>query len=270
MPFKTISKQTSFMHSHKRTSIRSKVILYCFFTTILFSFSCASLKTNKPLKVLLVTGGCCHNYTFQAEVIKKCVPSSLPVQWTVVNEGGSGTEAKINLYNSANWASGYDLIIHNECFADTKDTGYIRKITRAHYEGANAVVIHCAMHSYRATEINDWREFLGVTTRRHDHQSNYPVTVAKPDHPVMKGLPATWTSAKDELYIIEKLWPNATALATSVSEVDRKSYPVAWANSYGRSRIFGTTFGHSDETFKDSVFLKLLSNGIIWAAERNP
>lgn len=244
------------------------------FTALLFTVLACPLLSfivspppKKTLHILLVTGGCCHNYGFQSEAIKNCLPAGVAAEWTVVNEGGTGTEAMISLYNNANWAKGYDLVVHNECFADTQDSNYIRKITGAHHSGVNAVVIHCAMHSYRTVAFNDWREFLGVTTRRHDHQSEYPVTVVQPQHPVMKGLPVQWTSAKDELYIIEKLWPAATALATSVSEKDGKTYPVAWTNRYGKARVFGTTFGHSDETFKDSVFLRLLANGIEWAAK---
>ena len=148
----------------------------------------------------------------------------------MVNEGGTGTKAEISLYGKDDWAKGYDLVIHNECFADTKDSTYIKKITNAHQKGVNAVVIHCAMHSYRAAEINDWREFLGVTTRRHDHQSRYPVKVLRPEHDVMKGIPSEWTGAKDELYIIEKIWPSTTVLATSVSERDSSIHPVAWTN----------------------------------------
>ena len=36
----------------------------------------------------------------------------------------------------------------------------------------------------------------------------------------LAGLPANWVTAMDELYIIEKLWPTAKALATSKSEKD--------------------------------------------------
>lgn len=243
--------------------------LYVSFLAIalLATLGCASSKTkNTPLKILLVTGGCCHNYALQADVIQHCLPPTQPVQWTVVNEGGKGTTATIDLYSNKNWAEGYDLVVHNECFADTKDTGYIRQITSAHYNGVNAVVIHCAMHTYRAATIDDWREFLGVTTRRHDHQARYPVTVTRPGHPIMKGIPFNWVSAMDELYIIEKLWPGAMTLATSVSEADGKTYPVVWTNQYGKARVFGTTFGHSDASFQDPVFISLLRNGILWAA----
>jgi uncharacterized protein len=124
------------------------------------------------------------------------------------------------------------------------------------------------MHTYRATEIDDWREFLGVTSRRHDQQGRYPVKKAEPQHSIVKGMPDVWVTPMDELYVIEKLWPNAKALATSVSEQDGKTYPVAWINQYGKARVFGTTFGHSDDTFRDPVFLTFVSRGVLWAAGR--
>jgi type 1 glutamine amidotransferase len=41
---------------------------------------------------------------------------------------------------------------------------------------------------------------------------------------------------------------------------------VAWVNGFGKARVFGTTFGHSDATFQDPVFLEMLSRGFLWAA----
>ena len=52
------------------------------------------------------------------------------VDWKVVNEGGSGTRAQIALYDNPSWAKGYDVVVHNECFANTADEAYIRKITK--------------------------------------------------------------------------------------------------------------------------------------------
>ena len=242
------------------------------FTSLLLmavgSAPAADAKTGQPLRALLITGGCCHNYTLQARQLTNAVAQLTPVVWTVVNEGGQGTKAQIGLYAKADWAKGYDVVVHNECFADTTDAEYIRRITAAHKAGVPAVVIHCAMHTYRATDIDDWREFLGVTSRRHDHQSNYPVKKVVADHPILQGLPEQWVTPKDELYIIEKLWPNARALATSKSEKDGKDYPVIWTNQYGKARVFGTTYGHSDETFQDPNFLSYVARGVVWAAGR--
>src|SRR5436190_11432742 len=225
---------------------------------------------KSPLRVLLVTGGCCHNYKLQSEMLTNAVGrmSSGGAEWKIVNEGGSGTKAQISLYENPNWAKGFDVVIHNECFADTTDTNYIRSITAAHKAGIPAVVIHCAMHTYRATGIDDWREFLGVTSRRHDHQSHYAVKKVQPPHSIVRNIPDDWKTPMDELYVIEKLWPRAQGLATSVSERDGQTYPVAWINQFGSARVFGTTYGHSDETFREPVYLDYLSRGVLWAAGR--
>jgi len=226
----------------------------------------ADAKSGKPIRALLITGGCCHNYAFQSSQLTNAVNKLANVEWTVVMEGGTGTKAQIPLYDNADWAKKFDVVIHNECFADTTDTNYIRRITKAHHDGVNAVVIHCAMHTYRATDIDDWREMLGVTSRRHDHQSKYPVKLVDTKNPILKGMPADWVTPMDELYVIEKLWPNTKALATGKSEQDGKDYPVIWTNQYGKARVFGTTFGHSDDTFRDEAFLTYVSRGILWAA----
>lgn len=222
----------------------------------------------KPLRALLVTGGCCHDYELQKTALIDGAKKFADIAWTVVNEGGKGTEAEIPLYNDANWAKPYDVVVHNECFANTASPEYIRKITTAHKAGKPAVVIHCAMHSYRAATIDDWREFLGVTSRRHDHQSNYPVRVVAPDHPALREFPAAWTTPKDELYIIEKLWPNAKALAMSTSEKDGAEHPVIWVNNYHGARVFGTTYGHSNATWHDPVFVGMVVRGLLWASGR--
>jgi len=235
----------------------------------LMSLSTANTaETPKPLRALLITGGCCHNYALQSRELTNAVAKLTAVEWTVVNEGGRGTKAQIPLYSKPDWAKGFDVVVHNECFADTTDHDYIRSITSAHKAGVPAVVIHCAMHTYRATDIDDWREFLGVTSKRHDHQSRYAVKKVVPEHLVVRDIPDDWKTPMDELYVIDKLWPNAKALATSVSEHDGKTYPIAWINQYGNARVFGTTYGHSDDTFHDAVFLGYVSRGVLWAAGR--
>ena len=226
---------------------------------------------DSSVNVLLITSGCCHDYDFQTKAMQLAMEKSgVDAVWTVVNEGGKQTKAEIDFYNNPKWAEGFDVVIHNECFANTSDPDYIRRITEPHRAGANAVVIHCAMHTYRAADVDDWRKFLGVTSRRHEHQSHYKVDVVAAEHPIMKGFPDGHLTAKDELYIIEKVWPNTTVLATSDSEKTGESHPVFWTNRFGKSRVFGTTYGHSNETFEDEVFLKTLINGTLWAAGELP
>ena len=228
-----------------------------------------SAQDTPPIRILVITAGCCHDYGYQTKAIKQALADrKVAAKWTVVSEGGRGTSAEIDFYDNPRWAAGFDVVIHNECFANTDNSEYIRKITAAHKAGVNAVVIHCAMHTYRKASIDDWREFLGVTSRRHEHKSEYPVRVTAKDHPITKGIPAGWKTPKDELYVIEKVWPQTTVLASSVSEKTGKLHPVFWTNQYGKARVFGTTYGHSNATFGDKVFLDTLTRGIQWSAGR--
>lgn len=239
-------------------------------TLMLFAFlfvnNSSQAQSKKPLKILLITSGCCHDYNLQTKALNEAVGKLTDAQWTVVNDGGTTTKAELAFYDNPNWAKGYDVVVHNECYADTKSADYFRKITKAHYAGVPAVVIHCAMHTYRVAAEDDWREFLGVTSRRHDHLDKYAVKVVDQKNPILKGMPDDWSVQSDELYVIEKIWPNTKPLATSLSKEDGKSYPVIWTGQYGKARVFGTTFGHSDSTFQDPVYLTMISRGILWAA----
>jgi type 1 glutamine amidotransferase len=219
-----------------------------------------------PIKALLITGGCCHDYGGQKEILTKGISARANVEWTVIHEGGKGTKHQVSIYKDKDWAKKYDIVVHNECFAGERDLEHIKVITEGHKAGVPAVMIHCAMHTYRKADIDDWRKLLGVTSRRHQHKSKYEVRNVAKDHPIMKGFPATYTMPLDELYVIEKLWPNTRVLATSPSEKDGKLHPVFWTSEYGKARVFGTTYGHSNATFSDEQFLNVLTRGIQWAA----
>jgi type 1 glutamine amidotransferase len=123
------------------------------------------------------------------------------------------------------------------------------------------------MHSYRSASIDDWREFLGVTTRRHTASHHIAVKVVGTDA-AFAGFKSDWTTPVDELYVIDKLWPKARAVATAVSPEDQKEYPLAWVNDYGGTRVFGTTLGHGNATWDDPTFQDLLVRGFKWALNK--
>ena len=62
----------------------------------------------------------------------------LPVDWTVAIQGGRGTTGKQPLLDNPGWAKGFDIVVHNQCFADTTDEEFIKRITSAHRGGPPA------------------------------------------------------------------------------------------------------------------------------------
>ena len=111
--------------------------------------------TPKPIRALLVTGGCCHPYAEQAAILSKGISARAHVSWTIVNQGGTAKDSKIPLYENPDWAKDFDIVVHNECFADLTDVAWVKRITAPHQAGVPAVVIHCAMHSYRDANTDE-------------------------------------------------------------------------------------------------------------------
>jgi uncharacterized protein len=219
------------------------------------------------INALVVSGGCCHDWPTQGQILMQAINKVLPVDWTVAYQGDRGTRSRFPVYNRPDWAKGFDIVVHNECSADVTDEAFLQTITRGHRTGIPAVVIHCSMHSYRGATVDHWRELLGVTSRQHTAQFQIPVKWAK-GHPVTQGLADGWVTPMDELYVIDKFWPNSRAVATAVSPEDQKEYPLAWTGDYHGARVFGTTLGHGNPTWNDPVFQDLLARGFKWALRK--
>ena len=221
----------------------------------------------KPLRALLITGGCCHDYTAQKNIIKKGLESRANFEVTVIEQGGRATDAKIPLYEDPDWAASYDVVIHDECYSVVDDTAWIQRILKPHQEGLPAVVIHCAMHCYRDGTDN-WFKFCGVTSRGHGAHYAHEVLNRDGQHPIMKGWGAAWANPAGELYAIEKVWPSAHALASAKDRGNGKEQVCVWTNQYGKARVFGTTLGHHNETVSHPRFLDLLTRGTLWVCGR--
>lgn len=220
----------------------------------------------RPLRALLISGGCCHDYPGQDKILSEGISARANVQWTIVrDEGQTGTKHKISAYQKPNWSEGYDIVVHNECFSDEKELDWLEGIVKPHREGLPAVVIHCAMHCYRAP-TNDWFKFVGVTSHGHGSHFAYPMTNVKPEHPIMKTFPAIWQTPKEELYNITSVEKTATPLATGYSPETKRGEANVWINTFGKGRVFGTTVGHYNETMSQTVYLDMLARGFLWAA----
>jgi type 1 glutamine amidotransferase len=222
----------------------------------------------RPLRGLLVTGGGYHDYKSQENILTEGVSARTRIEWTIVRETSMSNGHRIPLYENPNWADGYDVVVHNECYADVTDPAYIGKILDAHKKGTPAIVVHCAMHTYRSLKSDEYREFLGVSTFRHGKQHPLDVKTLQPEHPIMKGFPTSWVTGNEELDWIEKVWPGTTALAQAKAEENKKDNAVIWVHNYGKGKVFGTTLAHNNKTMSDPVYLDMFTRGLLWACDK--
>src|SRR5688500_12828840 len=119
----------------------------------------------KPIRALRVIGGCCHDYEKQKDISAKGVSDRANVQWTIAYEPDKGTKKLNPVYENPDWAKGFDVIVHDECSSDVKDTALIEGVLKPHKEGLPAVLLHCGMHSFRGEgypKKTAWFDFTGL------------------------------------------------------------------------------------------------------------
>ena len=228
-----------------------------------------------PINALIISGGCCHDYASQDKAVMDLLNAVMPIHWTVVLGMTNIPEGRLPFYQNPNWARGYDIVIHNECWTADPSQQFLQQIAAPHKAGIPAMIFHCSLHSYRLSQQDDWREFVGITSRRHTPAHNITVKWADND-PITAGLPAFVTPI-DELYVVEKAWPGTKAIGTALNAVDKgfqgpnETYPVVWTHEYGsRARVFGTSLGHANETWNTNQFKELVTRGFRWALKKEP
>jgi type 1 glutamine amidotransferase len=224
----------------------------------------------KPLRALMITGGCCHDYEHQKKILSEGISARANVVWTIIHEGDSDAkEHKFSIYEKPDWAKDFDVVLHNECSGQVTNAAWVEHIAKAHAEGVPAVVIHCSIHSYRFSTTDEWRKLLGISSFRHQARRPFKVVTVKPEHPVMAGFPTPWQDDPDELYEVKKVWPGCAPLAEALTPGDEQDrHPVIWVNTYGKARVFGTTLGHGNETMKRPEYLDLVARGLLWACDK--
>ncbi|WP_346853946.1 ThuA domain-containing protein [uncultured Draconibacterium sp.] len=105
----------------------------------------------------------------------------------------------------------------------------------------------------------------------HGPQHIIPITIRVPDHPITKGMPKIWLTAKDECYAkLRGPGENMVILATGKdmsgkAPTDRHE-PMLMVLTYGKGRIFHTTLGHDDYSCESVGFIISLLRGVEWAA----
>jgi len=255
-------------------------------------FACTALATalavpNRvnaaaPLRVLLITGGCCHDYAAQKDILKKGLEERANVVVEQIHTDDTTTHPPLTILGNADYAKGFDLVIHDECAADVSDQAKVEAVLQPHRDGLPGVNLHCAMHSYRIGNPNDpvtpgtphgfWFEYLGLQSSGHGPQEPISIHFVDSHAPISKGL-SDWTTIKEEHYNNIHVFDSAHAIARGTQVIKQggggrtNDFVVAWTNEYGpkKTRVFSTTIGHNNATVADPRYLDLVTHGVLWA-----
>ncbi len=212
-------------------------------------------------KVLIVTGGSSHNFTkfFGATDAATLKAAGFSVNYT---EDRDEAAAELPQADVA-------VISVNRKFFDTP--AYRKALFDFAAAGKGIVMLHPGTwYGYgQWPELN--AKIVGGGARGHDKIAPYKVNVLAPEHPIMRGVPASF-EVEDELYYInaepDKIPPGTspiTVLAeTSPSVKYQHPHPVVWITRHEKARIVGLTIGHDQRVHDMDAYRTLLANAVKW------
>ena len=259
--------------------------------TILLAGTWADASAAPTLKALIVDGQNNHNWQATTPILRKHLEESGLFTVDVATSPPQGKDlsqfqpkfADYNVivlnYNGAPWSAAAQ-----KAFVD-----YVNG-------GGGVVVVHAANNAFP-----DWKEYnqmIGLGWRGagygprltlddagkpvrtpqgqgpgagHGSQHDFAVIVRDREHPITKGLPATWLHEKDELYHgqrgpAENMDVLATAYSDRAAGGTSAHEPMLWVIPYGQGRVFTTVLGHSPEAMQCVGFITTLQRGAEWAA----
>jgi type 1 glutamine amidotransferase len=104
----------------------------------------------------------------------------------------------------------------------------------------------------------------------HGPRHAFPIKIRQPDHPIMKGLPAVWMHAQDELYHGQRgPAENMTVLSTALSAKKKRGTgahePITWVIPYGKGRCVTTVLGHQGRGQKPRPSLECVGFQVVFA-----
>ena len=126
-------------------------------------------------------------------------------------------------------------------------------------------------------KIWDWySQFMGGIRWKNYIAARATATVRVEDksHPVMNGLPESFSIPDDEWYTYDKdPRPNVHVIANvdessyqPPSDIKMGDHPVIWSNDKMKARNVYFQMGHHANLFHSAEFKKMFGNAILWAA----
>ncbi|MBC8155369.1 MAG: ThuA domain-containing protein [Bacteroidetes bacterium] len=133
---------------------------------------------------------------------------------------------------------------------------------------------YVGVHAAADTEYNwPWyNQLCGAYFLSHPKQQNAEIEVVDKKFIATTMLPDRWKRF-DEWYSYKSIADGISVLA----KLDEKTYeggkngdnhPIAWYRNYDGGRSFYTGLGHTDESYKEDLFMQHLLGGIKWAMGR--
>lgn len=261
-----------------------------------FLFAATWSRAAAPVRVMIFdgeSGGPYHKWQVGTPILKKELDETGLFTVTIVTAPPAGGDFSTF---KPDWSQ-YSAVVFNYDAPSERWPDELKNSFDAYVKnGGGLAVVHAADNAF-----GDWgsyNEMIGVggwrgrneTTGPHwfykdgklasddspgpagSHGLRMPFQVTvRADHPITRGLPKVWMHQPDELYAnLRGPGKNMTILATSYSDPSNKGTgddePALMVISYGKGRVFHSTFGHDAFALSSVDAVVTFQRGVEWVA----
>jgi type 1 glutamine amidotransferase len=246
-------------------------------------FAMAGAGQQKPagppkIDTLIITGQNGHDWKGTTPLLRKALEDT--GKFTVrVNEEfrGAGPET----------LAPYDLVVLNYYELRRPELWWGERAEKALVEyvrsGKGLVIYHFSVAAfggwteYEKMCAGNWRPNYGHHSAAHD----FKVEIRDPDHPITRGLQASFIQPNDELYanlrwqigvpycVLATAWDEHALYKGKARQPipgDGIHQPMLWVLEYGDGRVFTTALGHDVAAVQTPAFVTTFTRGAEWAA----
>ncbi len=235
------------------------------FAILLLAFSAGLLCTSQsdariaPLRVVFISGSAEYDSDKTMPILKKYLESKYPSLVTMLSAKGDDLPGLESL-DKCDVA----VLFTRRLKLQGEQLARLRKYCTS---GKPLVGIRTASHAIQ-TWLDLDKEVLGGNYKGHYNvgplcEINFPDDARK--HPILDGVKSF--RSKGSLYKNTGLAKDANVLLAG--SIPGHIEPIAWTRMYKEGRIFYTSLGAQSD-FQEESFLRLMTNGILWAGNRAP
>ncbi len=208
-----------------------------------------ALAEPEETPVLLLWGGCCHDWEQQTAAVRTLLETGTSLRVTSTDDRDSLRSESLQHFRVAL------IMTQGGGITDEQLSGLLDFVR----SGGGLAVLHAAAGAFRESGAMEYFRMLGGKFRSHKY-GDFRVELVG-GHPVTRGLSAF--DVKDEDYVHD-LYPDVDRQVLAVRTSDGE--PVCWVRSHGKGRVFYLALGHDRHSWNNRHFQILLFRGTLWAA----
>ena len=222
--------------------------------------------SESPHRVLIVTGedykG--HKWRQTAPELKRIIEADRRLRVEILDDLTKLAGTDLSPYAA--------VVMHFKNYdANVPGRAGFDRLTRYVESGGGLVLVHFACGAFQEFK-GDFEKLAGRVwnpkLRGHDPRGEFTVRIDDANHPVTAGLSAF--EITDELYTCLDGNTPIRVLASAVSKVDKKKYPIAFVLDYGQGRVFHSLLGHDVKALGSDGARRLYRRATAWAAGLEP